>query len=208
MVKKREGVCKQCRREGTKLYLKGPRCDTAKCALQNRNFQPGMHPWTRGRPSEYRIRLREKQKAKRYYGVRDEQFRLYMKRAARAIGNTGEALLVFLERRFDNAVYSLGLTRSRREARQMIAHGHFTINGRKCDIPSALVKGGDVVRARNKPNTVKLVKAALELNKNRTVPPWLEQDESQLGGSVKDLPNREHVQFEIEEQLIVELMSR
>jgi small subunit ribosomal protein S4 len=208
MVKKREGVCKQCRREGTKLYLKGQRCDTAKCALTNRNFQPGMHPWSRGRPSEYRIRLREKQRARRFYGVRDEQFRLYMKRAARAKGNTGEVLLTLLERRFDNAIYSLGLTRSRKEARQMIAHGHFELNGRKCDIPSALVRANDTLRARNKPNTVKLVKSSLELNKNKAVPPWLDRDEAQLGGLVKELPNREHVQFEIEEQLIVELMSR
>jgi small subunit ribosomal protein S4 len=208
MAKKISGVCKLCRREATKLYLKGQRCDTAKCALQNRNYQPGMHPWTRGRPSEYRIRLREKQKAKRYYGVRDEQFRLYMKRATRAPGNAGEVLLTLLERRLDNAVYSLGLTRSRKEARQMIAHGHFLLNGSKCDIPSALVKAEDVVRPRSKPNTAKMVKAALEFNKNLSVPPWLERDESQLGGKVKELPKREHIQFEIEEQLIVELMSR
>jgi small subunit ribosomal protein S4 len=208
MVKKSNGVCKQCRREGTKLYLKGQRCDTAKCAIQTRNYQPGQHPWTRGRPSEYRIRLREKQKAKRYYGVRDEQFRLYYKKAARARGNTGEALLFFLERRLDNVVYSLGLTQSRREARQMIAHGHFLLNGKKCDIPSALVKEGDRVRSCDKKNTQKVVQTAMEVNKNKSVPPWLERDESQAGGTVKDMPKREHVLFEIEEQLIVELMSR
>lgn len=208
MVNKNKSACAQCRREATKLYLKGQRCDTAKCALQNRNYQPGMHPWTRGRPSEYRIRLREKQKAKRYYGVNDEQFKLYMKRAARAEGNTGEALLALLERRLDNVVFALGLTRSRREARQLIAHGHFRLNGRKCDIPSALVRPEDKVRCRDKANTKKMVQAALEFNKNKTVPPWLERDESQLGGAVKDYPKREHVTFEIEEQLIVELMSR
>jgi small subunit ribosomal protein S4 len=208
MVKKNRGTCKQCRREATKLFLKGQRCETAKCALNNRNYQPGQHPWTRGRPSEYRIRLREKQKAKRFYGVRDKQFKLCMKKAARTEGNTGEALLVLLERRFDNVVYSLGLTRSRREARQMIAHRHFTLNGKRCDIPSALVRPDDKIRPFGRDKTKKMVEAALELNKNRTVPEWLERDESQLGGMVKELPKREHVQFEIEEQLIVELMSR
>lgn len=208
MEKKSKSACKACRREATKLYLKGQRCDTAKCALQKRNYQPGMHPWTRGRPSEYRIRLREKQKAKRYYGVRDRQFALYVKRASRIRGNTGEVLLTLLERRFDNVVFSLGLTQSRREARQLISHGHFLLNGRKCDIPSALVRVGDKVKSRDKQNTHKIVQSALEFNKNRSVPPWLERDESQLGGVVKEMPKREHVQFEIEEQLIVEFMSR
>ncbi len=208
MAKKDKGACKLCRREATKLYLKGQRCDTAKCAIQNRNYQPGMHTWTRGRPSEYRIRLREKQKAKRYYGVHDDQFRIYMKKAARIRGNTGEALLVILERRLDNVVFSLGLTRSRRHARQMIAHGHFMLNKKKCDIPSALVKPGDKVGAADKEGTRKAVQSAIEYNKNKGIPPWLELDESQFGGSVTDMPKREHVTFEIEEQLIVELMSR
>ena len=208
MVIKGKSACKQCRREGVKLYLKGTRCDTAKCAIQTRNYQPGQHPWTRGRPSEYRIRLREKQKAKRFYGVHDEQFRIYVSRATRAKGNTGEILLQLLERRLDNVVYSLGLARSRREARQLIVHGHFMLNGHKCDIPSVIVKVGDRVRARDRKNTRKMVQSALELNKNRSVPGWLERDESQLGGTVKELPKREHVQLEIEEQLIVELMSR
>ncbi len=208
MVSKGNSVCKLCRREGVKLYLKGSRCDTAKCAIQTRNYQPGQHPWTRGRPSEYRIRLREKQKAKRFYGVRDEQFRIYMKKAARTRGNTGEALLILLERRLDNVVYCLGLTLSRREARQMIAHGHFMLNGRKCDIASVLVRVGDTVRPRDKPNTKKRVQASMEFNKNKSIPPWLDRDESQLGGVVRDLPEREHVQFELEGQLIVALMSR
>ena len=208
MVKNTKDACKQCRREGTKLYLKGSRCDTAKCALHKRNYQPGQHPWTRGRPSEYRIRLREKQKAKRYYGVRDKQFSRYMEKASRTPGNTGEVLLTLLERRLDNVVFSLGLTTSRRAARQFICHGHFVLNGHKCDVPSVLVKPGDKVRAREKANTKKIVEAALEYNKNQGVPPWLERDESQLGGLVKELPQREHVQFEIEEQLIVEFMSR
>jgi len=208
MVTKSKGACKLCRREATKLYLKGQRCDTAKCALQKRNYQPGMHPWTRGRPSEYRIRLREKQKAKRYYGVRDKQFSIYMKRAARITGNTGEVLLTLLERRFDNVVYSLGLTQSRRTARQMISHGHFLLNGKKCDVPSVLVKIDDVVRACERKKTKQIVELALEYNKNQAIPPWLELDESQLGGIVRELPLREHIQFEIEEQLIVEFMSK
>ncbi|MHC4942494.1 MAG: 30S ribosomal protein S4 [Planctomycetota bacterium] len=208
MVKKSNGTCKQCRREATKLYLKGQRCDTPKCALQNRNYQPGQHPWTRGRPSEYRIRLREKQKAKRFYGVRDKQFKRYMDKATRAKGNTGEQLLILLERRLDNVIYSLGLTRSRKEARQMISHRHFMLNGDRCDIPSIQVRPTDKVRAAGRDKSKKMVQAALEFNKNKGVPEWLERDESQLGGMVKDLPKREHVQFEIEEQLIVELMSR
>lgn len=208
MVKKTKASCKLCRREATKLFLKGQRCDTAKCALQKRNYQPGEHPWSRGRPSEYRIRLREKQKAKRYYGVREKQFSIYMKKASRIPGNTGEVLLALLERRFDNVVYSLGLTQSRRTAKQLISHGHFTLNGKKCDISSLLVKAGDVIRARDNKKTKKIVELALEYNKNHTVAPWLERDESQLGGKVLELPQREHVMFEIEEQLIVEFMSR
>ena len=208
MAKKIDSACKKCRREGQKLFLKGQRCETPKCAIQKRNYQPGMHPWTRGRPSEYRIHLREKQKAKRFYGVLDRQFKIYMKNASRAKGNTGENLLIFLERRFDNVVYCLGLAQSRKRARQLIGHGHMTLNGRKCDIPSALVRVGDQVRPREKDNVKKIVKEALEQNKSRAVPPWLEQDPAQLGGKVTDLPKREHVQFEVDEQLIVELMSR
>jgi len=208
MVKKTESACKQCRREGQKLFLKGQRCETPKCAIQKRNYQPGAHPWTRGRPSEYRIHLREKQKAKRFYGVRDRQFKIYMHKASRAAGNTGENLLVFLERRLDNVIFTLGLAKSRKQARQMIAHGHFQVNGRKCDIPSALVRVGDVVRVREKDKIKKIVAEALEQNSSRGVPPWLEQDQAQLGGSVKELPKRENIQFDVDEQLIVELMSR
>jgi len=208
MATKTESACKQCRREGQKLFLKGKRCETPKCGLQKRNYQPGMHPWTRGRPSEYRIHLREKQKAKRFYGVRDSQFKIYMKRASRAKGNTGENLLIFLERRFDNVVHSLGLSYSRKHARQLITHGHFMLNSKKCDIPSALVKTGDVVRVREKEPIQKIVRESLEQNKSRAIPEWLESDPTQLGGVVKDLPKREHIQFEIDEQLIVELMSK
>jgi len=208
MVKKTESACKQCRREGQKLFLKGQRCETPKCAIQKRNYQPGAHPWTRGRPSEYRIHLREKQKAKRFYGVRDRQFKIYMHKASRAAGNTGENLLVFLERRLDNVIFTLGLAKSRKQARQLIAHGHFQVNGRKCDIPSALMRAGDVVRVREKEKVKKIVAEALEQNSSRGVPSWLEQDSAQLGGTVKELPKREHIQFDVDEQLIVELMSR
>ena len=145
MATKADSACKKCRREGQKLFLKGQRCETPKCAIQKRNYQPGAHPWTRGRLSEYRIHLREKQKTKRFYGVRDKQFKIYMKKASRAAGNTGENLLIYLERRLDNVVYSLGLAQSRNHARQMISHGHFVLNGKKCDIPSALVRVGDTV---------------------------------------------------------------
>ena len=208
MAKKTESACKQCRREAQKLYLKGQRCETPKCGLQKRNYQPGAHPWTRGRPSEYRIHLREKQKAKRFYGVRERQFERYMAIASRASGNTGENLLVCLERRFDNVVYSMGLATSRKHARQLIAHGHVMLNGRKCDIPSALVGVGDSVRVREGEKIRKVVQEALDQNKSKGVPPWLETDPSQFSGTVKEMPQREHVQLEVDVQLIVEFMSR
>jgi small subunit ribosomal protein S4 len=208
MVTKTESACKKCRREGQKLFLKGQRCETPKCAIQKRNYQPGVHPWTRGRPSEYRIHLREKQKTKRFYGVRDKQFKIYMKNASRAGGNTGENLLIYLERRLDNVVFSLGFAKSRRHARQMVCHGHLLLNGRKCDIPSALVGNGDAVSVREKENVRKIAGEALEQNRSRGLPPWLELDAAKMSGSVKELPMREHVQFDVDEQLIVELMSK
>ncbi len=208
MSKNSQSACSQCRREAQKLYLKGQRCETPKCALSKRNYQPGAHPWTRGRPSEYRIHLREKQKTKRFYGVRDRQFKRYMTIASRATGNTGENLLTCLERRFDNAVYSLGLATSRKHARQIINHGHVTINGKKCDIASVLLREGDTIRVREKENIQKIVRDSVEQSKSKGVPSWLEQDPSQLGGKVSSLPTREHVQLEVDEQLVVEFMSR
>ncbi len=208
MVTKTESACKKCRREGQKLFLKGQRCETPKCAIQKRNYQPGVHPWTRGRPSEYRIHLREKQKTKRFYGVRDRQFKIYMKNASRAGGNTGENLLIYLERRLDNVVFSLGFAKSRKHARQMVCHGHFLLNGRKCDIPSALVGSGDTVAVRERENIRKVAGEAIEQNRSRGLPSWLELDAAKMSGSVKELPMREHVQFDVDEQLIVELMSK
>ena len=203
-----QNVCKLCRREGEKLFLKGSRCDSAKCALQRRNYQPGVHPWSRGRPSEYGIQLREKQKTKRFYGVEERQFKRYFNKAKRMSGNTGENLLLLLERRLDNVVHLLGFTPSRQAARQAVAHGHFRVNGRRCSVPSALVRVGDVVKPMAKEKTAKRAKADLEGRRGRSAPPWLTLDEAELFGKVSDLPKREHVALPVEEQLIVELMSR
>jgi small subunit ribosomal protein S4 len=201
-------VCRLCRREGEKLYLKGSRCETAKCAIVRRNFQPGVHPWSRGKPSDYGIRLREKQKVKRFYGVHDRQFERYFRLAQLMPGNTGESLLVLLERRLDNVVFLLGLSPSRRAARQLVAHGHINVNGHRCDSPAALVEIGDTVTVRPKEKIQKLTKASLEDRKGRTLPPWLTFDEAQSAGRVVDTPKREQVEMPIEEQLIVELMSK
>ncbi|MEW6743003.1 MAG: 30S ribosomal protein S4 [Planctomycetota bacterium] len=201
-------VCSLCRREGEKLYLKGARCDSAKCAIQRRNYQPGVHPWSRGRPSEYGIQLREKQKTKRYYGVRERQFARYFHKAERMPGNTGENLLSLLERRLDNVVFLLGFTTSRQAARQAVAHGHIRVNGRRCHAASTLVRVGDLIEPLGRERVLKRVKADLEARRGRPAPSWLSLDDAQLQGRVADLPKREHVEFPIEEQLIVELMSR
>ena len=208
MSRKSINVCKLCRREGEKLFLKGSRCETAKCAINRRNYQPGVHPWSRGKPSEYGIQLREKQKAKRYYGVQERQFKRYFGKAERASGNTGENLLLLLERRLDNVVHMLGLAPSRRAARQIIAHGHIQVNSRKCDIPAALVRVGDTVSIRGREKTKNYVKASLEERKGHSVPDWVTFDETTVKGTIKSLPKREDVQIPIEEQLIVELMSK
>lgn len=208
MSQTKTSACKLCRREGVKLYLKGVRCETAKCAITRRNYQPGQHSWTRGKPSEYGIGLREKQKCKRYYGVLETQFRRYFGLANRMAGNTGANLLTLLERRLDSVVFQLGLAGSRRGARQMVAHGHVTVDGRRCSASSRLVKVGDKVGVLGKEKTKKLVTAAVEVRKGHTVPSWLVFDGSTQQGMVNALPTREDVSFEVQEQLIVELMSK
>ena len=208
MSRKSTNVCKMCRREGEKLFLKGARCETAKCAINKRNYQPGVHPWSRGKPSEYGIQLREKQKTKRFYGVAERQFRRYFRVAERTVGNTGENLLLLLERRLDNVVHLLGITPSRQAARQIVAHGHVRVNGRRCDIPSAIVKVGDVLSARPREKSQKYVKASLEERKGHAVPGWLAFDDTKLEGRVTAVPTREDVLLPVEEQLIVELMSK
>ena len=203
-------VCRQCRREGMKLMLKGNRCETAKCPMekQTRSKPPGMHSWRRGRASDYGVRLREKQKVKRFYGILEKQFRSYFSQAERSKDNTGKALLVFLERRLDNVVFKLHFAQSRRNARQIIQHGHIHVNGRKVDIVSYRVKTGDVVTLKNADKSRKLVKENIELDASAPVQPWLELDGANLQGTIVALPSRDDVQLPIEEQLIVEFCSR
>jgi len=208
MTAPKTNVCKMCRREGVKLFLKASRCETSKCAITKRNFPPGQHPWARSRHSEYRTQLREKQRLKRYYGVPDRQFGKYFEWASRMPGNTGENLLVLLERRLDNAVFALGFTTSRRGARQLVTHGHVTVNGRRCDIPSAQLRPGDRVGVGARESLRKAVKDSLEQRSSYPMPAWLERDGGALEGRVTAVPARADVSFDVREQLIVELMSK
>lgn len=201
-------VCKLCRREGMKLFLKGQRCFTEKCAVHRRNYPPGEHSHRRGKISEYGIQLREKQKLKRIYGVLERQFRLYFQEAERLPGNTGENLLTLLERRLDNVVLSAGLALSRNHARQLINHGHFRVNGRKVDIASFQVRQGDEIRPADKEKAKKVVGEALEVNSSMRVPTWLEIDREKSTARIANLPTREDVPHPIQEQLIVELCSK
>lgn len=202
--------CRLCRREGIKLMLKGTRCETAKCPMERqwRNYPPGMHNWRRGRGSEYRLRLREKQKVKRYYGVFEKQFRKYFKQAERTRGNTGEALLVILERRLDNVVRKLGMAPSRAAARQTICHGHVYVNGRKVNIPSFLVGVGDRITVKDAGRSQKLIHGRFEEYGEPHVQNWLKLDMSKLEGEIVGSPAREDVMIPVEEQLIVELCSQ
>ncbi|AEG16526.1 30S ribosomal protein S4 [Desulfofundulus sp. TPOSR] len=200
--------CRLCRREGIKLYLKGDRCYTSKCAIDRRPYAPGVHGQARRKISEYGLQLREKQKARRIYGVLETQFRNYFERAERQPGITGENLLRLLERRLDNVVYRLGLATSRMEARQLVRHGHFTVNGRKVNIPSYLVRVGDVIAVREKSKDSPRIKELMERAADRTPPPWLEYDENQAQGRVVALPTRDQIDTPVQEHLIVELYSR
>jgi small subunit ribosomal protein S4 len=204
-------VCKLCRREGIKLYLKASRCDTPKCPIERRNVAPGMHGYRRGKPSEYGIRLREKQKLKRFYGVFERQFRRYFELASRSPENTGEQLLTIMERRLDNVVHRLGFAPNRASARQLISHGHVQLNGRVCNIPSLLVKPNDVIAIKNRPRSVQLVKLYLQENPP-PVPDWLERGGAEPPeGRVLRLPTRADVDpriQDIREQLIIEFCGR
>ena len=207
-----DSVCKLCRREGIKLYLKGTRCDSPKCAIERRDFAPGMHGARRGKPSEYAIRLREKQKVKRFYGVFARQFRRYFEIASRSPENTGEVLLSIMERRLDNVVHRLGWAPNRASARQLVTHGHITLNGRACNIPSLLVKAGDTLAVKGRPRSLTLVK--LNLTENPPpVPDYLERGGTPDApeGRVLRLPVRIDVDphiADIREQLIIEFCSR
>ncbi|HTY19609.1 MAG TPA: 30S ribosomal protein S4 [Myxococcota bacterium] len=201
-------VCRLCRREGTKLFLKGDRCFTEKCGVDRRAYPPGQHGQARGRVSDYGLQLREKQKVKRMYGLGEAQFRVTMGAAARMRGRTGENMLVLLERRLDNVVFRLGFATSRAEARQLVRHGHFSVNGRTVDVPSFRVKPGSRVVLREGSRNIQRVADALEALERRSVPGWLELDKEHFEGTVKALPTREDVTMPIQEQLIVELYSR
>ncbi len=201
-------VCRLCRREMEKLYLKGDRCYTDKCPLERRARPPGEHGQARRKVSEYALRLREKQKAKRIYGVLEAQFRRYLERATRARGVTGEALLQILETRLDNVVYRMGFASSRRQARQLVRHGHFSVNGRKVDIPSYSVRPGDVVAVRPKSRQLDLFKVLAEEAEGRRSPDWLDVDVQNMRGKVVRLPRRDEIDVPVQEHLIVELYSR
>jgi small subunit ribosomal protein S4 len=198
--------CKQCRREGQKLFLKGERCLTDKCAVERRPYPPGQHGRGRVRQSEYRQQLREKQRARRYYQILEKQFRTYYDKASRQPGVTGENLLRLLERRLDNVLVRLGFAASRRQARQLVTHGHFAVNGRRVNIPSYQVRPGDVLSVRENAKGVETIRSATELI--ATVPPWLQADHDALTAKVLRLPEREEISAPIQEQLIVELYSK
>ena len=206
MARYTEAVCRQCRREGQKLFLKGDRCYTDKCALNCRNGVPGQHGQGRSKTSEYGLQLREKQKVKRYYGVLEKQFRGYYELADRRPGQAGQNLLAILESRLDNVIYRLGFAMSRAEARQLVLHGHFTVNGKKVNIPSYLVKVGDVVELKEGSRSLDKFKGSLEANASRVVPKWLEM--SNNVAKVVAEPAREDIDLPIEEHLIVELYSK
>ena len=201
-------VCRLCRREGQKLFLKGDRCYTDKCAVERRAYAPGMHGNARNKKlSEYGVQLREKQKARRYYGVLESQFAEYFEMASKRKGMTGENLLAILESRLDNVVYRLGFAMSRAEARQLVRHGHFTVNGKKVNIPSYLVSVGETIELKDSSRSLDTFKGALEANASRVVPKWLEMDKNNVA-KVVAVPAREDIDLPIEELLIVELYAK
>ena len=208
MARYTEAVCRMCRREGQKLFLKGDRCYTEKCAMVSRAYPPGMHGQGRSKTSEYGSQLREKQKAKRYYGLLESQFRSYFEMAERRPGQTGENLLAILETRLDNVVYRLGFAMSRAEARQLVTHGHITVNGKRVNIPSFLVKPGMIISLRERSRNLEKIKNNVEANAFRQPPKWLEYDANNMIVKVVGVPAREDIDLPIEEHLIVELYSK
>ncbi len=208
MARYRGSVCRLCRREGIKLYLKGSRCETEKCAIEKRAYPPGQHGQERSKFSEYGVQLREKQKVKRIYGVLEKPFRNYFFAADKKKGVTGENLLQSLELRFDNVIYRMGLAPSRNAARQLVRHKHFTVNGKKMDVPSYILRQGDIITPNPSKGKKKPVNEAIENIKNKTLPEWLVFDTDSKQGIIQGMPTREDVKLPIEEQLIVELYSR
>lgn len=208
MARYTDAVCRLCRREGQKLFLKGQRCYSSKCSIEKRAYAPGQHGQSRKKLSGYGQQLREKQKAKRYYGVLEKQFAHYFEIAEKKAGVTGENLLQVLESRFDNVIYRLGFGLSRAEARQLVVHGHFLINGKKVDIPSYLVSEGDVITIKESSRSLPKIKAVLEQTEGKTIPKWLDLDTNSLQAKVVTLAQRDDIDLEVEEHLIVELYSK
>lgn len=208
MARYTEAVCKLCRREGQKLFLKGERCYSDKCSIVRREYAPGQHGQSRKKVSEYGIQLRAKQKTRRFYGVLESQFEKYFDMAVRKQGIAGENLLRILESRLDNFVYRTGLASSRAEARQLVRHGHFFVNGSRVDIPSYLLKDGDVLTVSEKFKGSSKLQAITEINGSRPVPAWIDFNSDKLEAKVINLPNREDIDLEVEEHLIVELYSK
>ncbi len=205
-------VCKLCRREGEKLFLKGERCYSPKCAIEKRNYPPGQHgrmaQWSRSRESDYGAQLRAKQKARRVYGVLESQFRRYYRQALKSRGLTGLTLLQILESRLDNVIYRMGYASSRAQARQLVTHGHFTVNGRRTDIPSMQVKPGDVVQVREESRSKDLIKDLMAMAEERNAPEWITRNLKDMSGSILRLPERPEIDANLNEQLIVEYYSR
>ncbi|WP_312693898.1 30S ribosomal protein S4 [Caproiciproducens sp.] len=208
MARYTDAVCKLCRREGQKLFLKGARCYTDKCGVTRRAYAPGQHGQGRKKTSEYGLQLRAKQMTKRYYGVLESQFRGYYDLATRKEGKTGDELLTILESRLDNVVYRLGWGSSRAEARQLVVHGHFTVDGKRVDIPSYLTKPGEVISIKDKSRQSDKIKAVIEANSAHPVPKWLDINRETLEGKIIALPTREDIDLAVDETLIVELYSK
>ena len=209
MAKYTGPACRQCRREGVKMFLKGERCFTEKCPITRRGTVPGQHGTARSRMvKEYGLQLREKQKTRRYYGILETQFRNYYKKADAQEGMSGVNLLVMIERRFDNVVYRMGLAESRRDARQLVRHGHFTVNGKNANIPSMLLKVGDEIAIKDSKKDRPKIKTLIEKSEGKLIPKWIEVDKENGKGKIIAMPQREDIDFEIDEQLIVELYSK
>jgi len=208
MARYLEAVCKLCRREGEKLFLKGARCYTDKCAYERRPYPSGQHGQRRSKVSDYGVQLREKQKLKRIYGLNEKPTRNLFDKAVRAKGVTGDNLLSYMERRFDNVVYKMGFAATRSEARQLVRHNHFQINGKKANVPSMMISKGDVVSLAEKSKEIKKLTTALDANSIREVPAWLDLDKTAMKATVVDLPKREDVTSQIQERLVVELYSK
>ena len=208
MSRYKDEQCRICRREGQKLFLKGERCYSDKCSISRRNYAPGQNGQKKSKLSEYGTQLREKQKTKSFYGVGEKQFRKYFDMASKTSGKTGEVLLQLLESRLDNVVYRLGFASSRTQARMLVTHGAFDVNGKKVNIPSYIIKAGDVISVREIKKDNGTIKHALEVNASRPVPTWLEKDAEKLSGKVVRLAGREDIDLPVEEHLIVELYSK